>query len=188
MSRNYAEWCGADPSRVWMHFVPPVEASARSPSPAPAPSPSPSPSPAPPILPTMKETAVQIKSLFDPKKVWDDGSGKIYMGDPHGGENQKFFIEHVNQEHGTFKIKVASKTEQCLDYHYHENKLYMGGCHDGTNQVFQFDGPAKGAEQARSLKTTYDLTKCLDYANAGQGKLYFYDCHDGDNQKFYFEH
>lgn len=141
----------------------------------------------PGTLPTTKDTAVQIKSLVDANKVWDDGHGKIYMGDPHAGDNQKFFIEPVDTKDGTFKIKIASNTEQCLDYHYHENMLYMGGCHDGDNQVFKFDGPAKGEEQARSLKTMHDLTKCLDYANAGQGKLYFYDCHDGDNQKFYFQ-
>lgn len=127
--------------------------------------------------------------------MWDDGAGRVYMGVPHGGDNQRFYVEHVGAN--DFKLHVKSNPSLCLDLNTFDNQIYMGGCHDGDNQRFYFSdstGAIVGAERAFAsrIKTRYGgsngggyANRCLDY-NAGNYELYFSPCHDGPNQKFFF--
>jgi hypothetical protein len=154
----------------------------------PSPPPSP-PAPPPPLayLPTTEEEASEITSLYN-DMVWDDGNGRVYMHHSHGGNNQKFYIEPLNDHR--FKIHIKGQPGMCLDRHTNENKVYMHGCHDGDNQKwYMVGGDMAGHDGAASIQSVDGGTgTCLDYAWHNDHDLVMYDCHDGDNQKFYFKH
>jgi len=169
-------WLSYDNAQTWAEHRPPSAPSA----------------PPPLSLPTSASTARQISSLQN-SKVWDDGHGKIYMGNSHAGDNQRFFIEPVNGDASAFKIHIKSNPSKCLDYHYHANKLYVGDCHGGNNQIFYLqsadvgDGTADGRLNAAYISTKHhsESNRVLDY-NPGNGDMYFGTKHGGANQKFYF--
>jgi hypothetical protein len=122
-------------------------------------------------------------------KVWDNGHGKIYMGNKHSGNNQKFYVQCMDSS--CAYMKFMGSGAGCLDYDFGGNKLYMGTCHSGANQIFYFEKnhglmSGKGRYNAARIRCKQDYSKCLDY-NPGNGDLYFGTCHTGTNQLFYFD-
>jgi len=182
-------------SQAWS----PPSSPPRSPPPSPPspllPPPSPFPSLPPPsplaVLPSHQDEALQITSLSD-NKVFDDGHGKVYMGDWHGGDNQRFFIHRLEGKY--FQIKIKSDSDKCLDYHTQDNNIYMNDCHTGNNQIFYLvDGNGKanmnGASNAATIATKFlGDSNVLDYnsGNNENGHIYFGTPHNGANQLFYF--
>ena len=137
------------------------------------------------IFPTGATDAVYIRTLHD-GKVWDNGGGRVYMGDAHGGDNQKFYVEMLTVT--DFRLRNKGHPDKCLDLHTADNHIYMGGCHAGSNQKFYFEGDQAGlgrtAANAAALKSRHaDYSSlCLDY-HTGDKSLYFGDCHTSGNQE-----
>jgi len=141
------------------------------------------------IFPTSASDAVYIRTLHD-GKVWDDGRGRVYMHDAHGGDNQKFYAEMLTVT--DFRLRNKGDPNKCLDLHPSNNYIYMGNCHEGSNQKFYFEGDQAGLGRTRpnaaALKSRHAdySSRCLDY-HTGDNSLYFGNCHNNGNQDFYFD-
>ena len=137
------------------------------------------------IFPTSASDAVYIRTLHD-GKVWDDGRGRVYMHDAHGGDNQKFYAEMLTVT--DFRLRNKGDPNKCLDLHPSNNYIYMGNCHEDSNQKFYFEGDQAGLGRTRpnaaALKSRHAdySSRCLDY-HTGDNSLYFGNCHNNGNQE-----
>jgi len=113
---------------------------------------------------TLPETETQaMQWSFSNGKVWDDGHGRVYPGDSHGRDNQKFFVTYKSESESVFKIHNAADPSKCLDWHPSENSIYMGDCHTDANQDFYFVR-SDGEKLKRGDKQPYSVSDGMSVA------------------------